>query len=308
MTEPQLRDILCEGSAGPHRMAWWQWGAADAADLLVCAHGLGRQGRDFDVLAQALVEAGLARGRPVRVVCPDFAGRGRSQWLTDPLHYVPPTYVADMLTLLRALHQEAPVARLGWVGTSMGGLIGLGLFGTPDLPLPAPLHRFVLNDLGPVTEWAAILRIQGYLGRPVHFANEEEAARALWAVSSSFGPHTPEQWMALTLPQLRALPADQGGGFTLHYDPAIAVPFRQATEQSVREAAPVVWALYEHITAPTLILRGAESDLLLPATVQAMTERGPRARVIEFAGVGHAPTLVAANQVTPVVDFLIQAD
>ena len=307
MSEPQLRDILCEGPAGPHRMAWWQWGDPAAPDLIVCVHGLGRQGRDFDVLAQALVEAGVARGRPVRVVCPDIAGRGRSQWLADPQHYVPPTYVGDIIVLLQALHKQAPIARLSWVGTSMGGLIGLGLFGTPDLPLPAPLHRFVLNDLGPVTEWAAIQRIQGYIGGQVRFASEEEAALALWAVSASFGPHTPEQWLALTRPQLRALPTEQGGGFTLHYDPAIALPLRQATEQSLRDAAQVLWALYDRITAPTLLLRGAESDLLSTATAQAMTERGPRARMIEFAGVGHAPTLVAADQVAPVVDFLLAA-
>lgn len=302
MLDPQLRDTLCEGPAGPHRMAWWQWGRPDAAYLVVCVHGLGRQGRDFDVLARALLESAQAQGVELRVVCPDIAGRGRSQWLADPQHYVPPTYVGDMLTLLAALHQEAPIARLGWVGTSMGGLIGLGLFGTPDLPLPAPLHRLVLNDVGPVTEWPAIARIQGYLGRPVHFANEEEAARALWAASSSFGPHTPEQWMALSRPMLRPVAE---GGFTLHYDPAIAVPVRQATEQSLREATPMVWALYEHITAPTLLLRGAESDLLSPATAQAMTERGPRARLVEFPGVGHAPTLVAADQVEVVASFLL---
>ncbi len=308
MSEPQLRDILCEGPAGPHRMAWWQWGPADAADLVVCVHGLGRQGRDFDVLARALLDAAQARGRPLRVVCPDVAGRGRSEWLADPQHYVPPTYAGDMLTLLQALHQEAPIGRLGWVGTSMGGLIGMVLFGSPGLPLPVPLHRLVLNDVGPVTQWESIRRIQGYLGQPVQFPSEEAAARALWAVSATFGPHTPEQWLALTKPMLRPLPPEQGGGFTLHYDPAIAVPVRAATEQTLREAEPVVWALYERITAPTLLLRGAESDLLTPATAQAMAERGPKARVVEFAGVGHAPTLVAGNQVEVVTSFLLAED
>lgn len=302
MSEPQLHDLLCEGPAGPHRMAWAQWGVPDAPDVIVCVHGLGRQGRDFDVLAQALVAEAAARGTAVRVICPDIAGRGRSQWLSDPTHYVPATYVGDMLTLLGYLHRQAPIARLGWVGTSMGGLIGLGLFGTPDLPLPAPLHRFVLNDLGPVTQWAAIQRIQSYFGQPVRFDDEEQAARFLATVSAGFGPHTPEQWMALTRPMLRALPE---GGFTLHYDPAIAVPVRSVTEDSLPAAEAALWALYDRIAAPTLLLRGQESDLLSPVTAQAMAARGPRARVVEFPGVGHAPTLVAPDQVAVVTRFLL---
>ena len=305
---PQLRDLLCEGAAGPHRMAWWQWGRADASDVVVCVHGLGRQGRDFDVLARALLEAARLQGRDLRVVCPDIAGRGKSAWLADPRHYVPPVYAGDMLALLTTLHQEAPIGHLSWVGTSMGGLIGMALFGTPDLPLPAPLHRLVLNDVGPVTQWASIQRIQGYIGQAVHFQDEETAARALWAVSATFGPHTPEQWLALTKPQLRPLPPEQGGGYTLHYDPAIAVPVREVTEQSLRETEPVVWGLYDHITAPTLLLRGAESDLLSPDTARAMSERGPRARRVEFAGVGHAPTLVAPEQVEVVTAFLLAKD
>jgi pimeloyl-ACP methyl ester carboxylesterase len=213
-----------------------------------------------------------------------------------------------MLALLKTLHQEAPIGRLSWVGTSMGGLIGMVLFGTPDLPVPAPLHRLVLNDIGPVTQWASIRRIQGYIGQAVHFQDEATAARDLWAVSATFGPHTPEQWLALTKPQLRPLPPEQGGGFTMHYDPAIAVPLCEVTEQSLRETEPVAWALYDHITAPTLLLRGAESDLLSPDTARAMSERGPHARVVEFAGVGHAPTLVAPEQVEVVTNFLLAKD
>lgn len=281
-------------------MVWYQWGRPDAPYVVVCVHGLGRQGRDFDVLAQALV---AAAGGNIRVVCPDIAGRGRSQWLSNPAHYAPATYVGDILTLLAHLQHEGPIARLGWVGTSMGGLVGLGLFGTPKLPLPAPLHRLVLNDLGPVTEWPALQRIQGYFGQPARYASEQEAAQALATVSVGFGPHTPEQWMALTRPMLRPLPE---GGYTLHYDPAIAEPVRQVTEQSLRSHEAGLWAMYDRITAPTLLLRGQDSDLLSPATAQAMTQRGPRARVVEFPGVGHAPTLVADDQVAVVTGFLLQ--
>lgn len=298
---PELLEMNCEGPAGPHRMAWWQWGRADASHVVVCVHGLARQGRDFDVLARALVEA---TGGAVRVVCPDIAGRGRSQWLSDPKHYVIPTYVGDMLALLAELHRRAPMATLDWVGTSMGGLIALVLFGTPDLPLPVPLRRLVLNDVGPTVEWPSLLRIRAYLGQPVRFASEEEAAAALAIVAAPFGPHTPEQWMALTRPQLR--PAE-GGGFILHYDPAIALPFRALTEEASQQGEAVLWAAYDRIQAQTLLLRGRDSDLLSTATAREMAGRGPRAQVVEFSGVGHAPTMVADDQVQVVRDFLLAA-
>jgi len=149
-------------------MAYWQWGAAAAGHVVVCVHGLSRQGRDFDRLAQAL----LARAdEPLRVVCPDVAGRGRSDWLKDPAGYVTPQYVADMLPLLGQLHGQAPIGVLDWVGTSMGGLIGLGICGTPGLPMPTPVRRLLLNDVGPTIQWAALARIGTYLGSTGRFAS-----------------------------------------------------------------------------------------------------------------------------------------
>lgn len=294
-----LNYVSCPDAAGGHRMAYVQWGDPQAAHVVVCVHGLARQGRDFDVLAQAL----LARSdRPLRIVCPDVVGRGLSDRLADPQGYQIPTYVADMLALLAQLQREAPLATLDWVGTSMGGLIGLGLAGTPDLPLPAPVRRLVLNDVGPVVEWAALARIGTYLGRSGRYASLDEAADALWAVSQTFGPHTRTQWLALSQSMLRALP---GGGYELHYDPAIAVPFRAMTPEAAAQGQAALWSLYEAVRAQVLLLRGAESDLLSAATAQAMVQRGPRARLVEFAGVGHAPTLVADDQVDAVAGFLL---
>jgi pimeloyl-ACP methyl ester carboxylesterase len=294
-----LNYVSCPDAAGGHRMAYAQWGDPRAPHVVVCVHGLARQGRDFDVLAQAL----LARSdRPLRIVCPDVVGRGLSDRLADPQGYQIPTYVADMLALLAQLQRGAPVATLDWVGTSMGGLIGLGVAGTPNLPLPAPVRRLVLNDVGPVVEWGALARIGTYLGRSGQYASLDEAADALWAVSQTFGPHTREQWLALSQPMLRALP---GGGYALHYDPAIAVPFRAMTPEAAAQGQAALWALYEAVQAQVLLLRGAESDLLSAATAQAMAQRGPRARLVEFAGVGHAPTLVAADQVDAVAGFLL---
>jgi pimeloyl-ACP methyl ester carboxylesterase len=280
-------------------MAYWLWGQEDAPHVVVCAHGLSRQGRDFDTLARALLEQ---PGRSLRIACPDVVGRGRSDWLADPMGYAFPTYVGDMLQLLQQLHASAPIATLAWVGTSMGGLLGMTLAGAPGLPLPVPIERLVLNDVGPAIEWASLQRIGTYLGNTGRFDTVQQAAGAMWEISRGFGAHTPEQWLALSQAMVRPLPA---GGFTLHYDPAIAVPFRALDEASARAGQAALWQLYDAVRAETLLLRGAESDLLSHATAQEMTRRGPRPQLVEFPGVGHAPTLVAADQVEAVCAFLL---
>ena len=269
--------------------------------MVLCVHGLSRQGRDFDVLAAHLVEA--AKGE-IRVICPDVLGRGESDWLKDPMLYQIPTYAADMLALLAQLHAQAAITTLDWFGTSMGGLIGLVVCGQPGLPLPVPVHKLVLNDVGPAIEWLSIVRIGTYLGVPITFDSVQQGADAMWAISKGFGPHSPEQWLALSRPMLRPVP-DAPGRLRLHYDPALAVPFKQASEASTLQGEKTLWQLYDNISAQTLLLRGADSDLLSPATAQAMGQRGPKARLVEFAGVGHAPTVVAANQLAAVTGFLL---
>jgi pimeloyl-ACP methyl ester carboxylesterase len=301
MPEPTLNYVPCPDASGGHRMAYWRWGDTTAAHVVVCAHGVSRQGRDFDSLAQALVQRA---GGALRVVCPDVVGRGRSDWLKDPMGYQLPTYVSDMLVMLGQLHQQAPLAALDWVGTSMGGLIGIGLAGTPKLPLPLPVRRMVLNDVGPVIEWKSIERIKGYLGQTGRFDTVQQAADAMWAISTSFGPHTPQQWLALSTPMVRELP---GGGLTLHYDPAIAVPVQSMTPEAAAQGEATLWQLYDNIRARVLITRGADSDLLAKDTALAMTQRGPRASLVEFPGVGHAPTFVADNQVEAVALFLLDS-
>lgn len=283
-------------------MAYWQWGQSQAAHVVVCVHGLSRQGRDFDVLAQAL----LARAaHPLRVVCPDVVGRGRSDWLKDPMGYQIPNYVGDMVAILAELHGQSPIMSLDWLGTSMGGLIGMAVCGTPQLPLPVPVRRLVLNDVGPEIQWQSLQRIGNYLGNTGRFDTIEQAAAAMWAISTSFGAHTPEQWLALSRPMVRCLPE---GGFALHYDPAIAVPFRSVTQESAGEGQTALWQLYDNVKAKTLLTRGANSDLLSHQTAVAMTQRGPKARLIEFEGVGHAPTFVTDNQIEAVSSFLLKQD
>ncbi len=302
MTEPSLHHVFCADESGGHRMAYWQWGQADSPHVVLCVHGLTRQGRDFDVLAQTLCEQ--ARGN-IRVICPDVVGRGESDWLKDPMGYQVPAYAADMLALSGQLHAESPITTLDWLGTSMGGLIGMVVCGQPQLPLPVPVRRLVLNDVGPALEWQAIVRIGAYLGQAGHFDTVQEAADAMWTISQSFGPHTPEQWLALSRPMLRPVTDTSESPVRLHYDPAIAVPFGLATKESALQGEAMLWQLYDNITAETLLVRGALSDLLSPETARAMTARGPHARLVEFAEVGHAPTFVARDQIAAVSAFLL---
>lgn len=297
MTEPKLNYVSCQDAGPGHRMAYWEWGDPRARHVVVCVHGLSRQGRDFDVLASVLVDRART---PLRVVCPDVVGRGQSDWLADPQGYQLPQYAADMVALLNKLQPTT----LDWVGTSMGGLIGIGVCGQPGVPLPVPVRRLVLNDVGPVLQWDAIVRIGAYLGRVVRFESLQQAADAMWMLSTSFGPHTPAQWLELSRHMVKPL-ADGRDGVTLHYDPAIALAFRTVTPESAMQGEVLLWQLYDGITAQTLLLRGADSDLLSAATAQDMACRGPRARLVEFAGVGHAPTLVADDQVDAVAWFLL---
>ena len=284
--EPRLRHVQCLAPEGLHHMAYWEWGDAANPKVLVCVHGLTRQGRDFDTLAREL--AGH-----YRVVCPDVVGRGESDWMKNPASYAIPTYVADMVTLLARLDAR----EVHWLGTSMGGLIGLGLAALPE----SPIRRLVLNDVGPTIEFAALARIGTYVGMPAHWATLDEAADALRAISLGFGPHTREEWLALTRAQL----VSDGDGFKPHYDPAIGVPFKAVTPELAAAGEAMLWQAYDAIRCPTLVLRGAVSDLLARATADAMTQRGPRARLHEVDGVGHAPTLVHADQIAVVRDFLL---
>lgn len=297
MSEPVLKFVDCPDPLGGHRMAYWQWGDPACGHVVMCVHGLTRQGRDFDILATALRQASFDR---VCVVCPDVVGRGRSDWLKDPLAYQVPTYAGDMFTLLAALNART----LDWVGTSMGGLIGLLVAGQTNLPPHAKVRRLVLNDVGPVIEWTALQRIGRYLGQAEVFDNVAHAAASQLAVYRGFGPHTSEQWLKLALPNLKPI-GDGSDRVCLHYDPALAEPFKAVDAHSALQGEALLWQLYDQIQAQTLVLRGAESDLLSSATAQAMTQRGPQARLIEFAGVGHAPTFVPDDQVQVVVDFLI---
>ena len=267
---------------GFHRVAYREWGEPDNPRVVICVHGLTRNGRDFDDLARALADR-------FRVVCPDMPGRGDSEWLRDANDYTTPTY----LTALTALIACCRVDTVAWVGTSMGGLLGMLLAAQPG----TPIARLVVNDVGPVIEPAALARIATYVGLDPLFDSFAALEAHVRAVSATFGPLSDAQWEALSRSTARQM---EDGRWRLKYDPGIAVPFRVAAA-----ARTDLWALWDAIMCPTLVLRGAQSDLLSSATAQAMRSRGPKPELIEFAGIGHAPMLLAAEQIEPVVRFLL---
>ena len=282
---PRRRSVQCASPKGLHRMSYLEWGDARNRDVLVCAHGLTRNGRDFDDLARALC------GR-FRVVCPDVAGRGDSDRLADPMLYAVPQYVADMVTLIARLDVEA----VSWVGTSMGGLIGMALAAQQG----TPIRRLVLNDAGPVISLASLQRIGSYIGNAQVSPTIEQAEAYVRLICAPFGPHSDAQWRQLT----EAWMKKGEDGWRPNYDPRIADVFRAAMPDKDLE----LWPVYDAVRCPTLVLRGDQSDLLSRQTWLDMAARGPKATIFAVKGVGHAPTLMQPNQIALVRDFLLQGD
>ncbi len=277
--------VQCVSPSGLHRMAYTEWGSRDNPRVLICVHGLTRNGRDFDMLAQALAA-------DYRVVCPDVVGRGRSGRLRDPSAYGIPQYVADMVTLIARLDVDS----VHWVGTSMGGMIGMALAAQES----TPVLRLVLNDVGPLVTVEALERIATYVGTDPTWASLDEAMAYIRVISAPFGQLDEVQWRHLSEYSVGRRP-DGRWGFV--YDPLIAAPFKAAYN-----GQPIdLWPLYEGVRCPTLVIRGAESDLLTRDTWRQMGERGPRAKLAEIPGVGHAPMFLSADQIAVVRDFLLAA-
>ncbi len=283
--EYRQEHVQCISPSGLHRMAYTEWGDHHNPRVLVCVHGLTRNGRDFDTLAQAM-------SAHYRVICPDVVGRGKSSRLRDPAGYQVPQYVSDMVTLIARLGVE----RVDWVGTSMGGLIGMALAAQEG----TPIGRLLLNDVGPVITVESLQRIATYVGVDPLWPSFEEALAYVRLISAPFGALSEAQWWHLTETSVAQRP-DGRWGFL--YDPQIATPFKAAFVESDID----LWSLYEQIKSPTLAMRGAESDLLTRDTWRQMGERGPRAELAEIAGVGHAPMFLDEVQISVARDFLLKA-
>jgi len=284
--EPRRRSVQCASRAGLHRMAYREWGDARNRDVLICVHGLTRSSRDFDELARVLCTQ-------FRVVCPDVAGRGDSDRLADPKLYNWAQYIADMVTLIARLDVEA----VNWLGTSMGGLIGMALAALPG----NPVKKLVLNDAAPVVGRAALERIASYVGEERSFATFEEAEKYVRSIAAPFGPHSDAQWRFLAETWVRR---QEDGSWRPHYDTRIAEAYRASMPEKDLE----LWPLYDAVRCPTLLVRGEHSDLVSRQAAAEMTRRGPKAKVAEIRGVGHAPTLLHPDQIAVVRDFLLQGE
>lgn len=276
--QPSRRSVRYLLAGAFHSLAYAAWGDP-AADVVLCVHGLTRNGRDFDPLAEALADR-------FHVICLDLPGRGESDWLPDPGLYQPASYVAALSHLLAAIGR--PVA---WVGTSLGGICGMLVAAAPG----QPITRMVLNDIGPFVPAASLRRIRDYLPgpEPARFADLAAVEQHLRRIHAPFGPLSDAQWAFLARISARVVPE----GFMLHYDPRIAAPTRAAEPDDID-----LWNLWERINMPMLVVRGAESDLLLPETLARMARTGARTFVVP--GAGHAPALMDPEQIGAIRAFL----
>jgi pimeloyl-ACP methyl ester carboxylesterase len=276
------RDLLCLGPHGFYRMAYAEWPGPGTRRPIMCVHGLTRNGRDFDRLAAAL-------SADAPVYCPDMPGRGRSQWLDRAEDYTYPTYLAAAAALLARLD----ASEVDWVGTSMGGIMGMLLAALPG----TPIRRLVLNDIGPLIPASGLARLATYVGADPVFADAAALEADLRRIAATFGSLSDADWRHLARISTRTR---SDGTLGYAYDPRIAAAVRGEPKDVD------LWASWDAIAAPVLVLRGANSDLLRAADAHAMTERGPRARLVELPGIGHAPALMAADQIALVRDFLGQ--
>ena len=287
MSPFQIKTVQCLSPAGLHNMAYKEWGDPKNPAVLLCVHGVTRVSDDFDALAAVMSDR-------YRVICPDVVGRGRSSWLANPLGYQLPQYVSDMVALIARLD----VAHIDWFGTSMGGLIGMSVAALKD----NPIRKMLLNDIGPTINYAALMRIAEYMGKEVRFPTFEAGVDYIRTIAAPFGPHSDEQWHKLAGDVLRE---QKDGQWIRHYDPALALAFSSFTQESAAQSETALWAIYDAIQCPVLLVRGSESDLLSRETADLMTQRGPRAALTELVGIGHAPTFMQPEQIALARDFFI---
>jgi pimeloyl-ACP methyl ester carboxylesterase len=276
------RHLSCLSASGFHHVVYTEWPGPSGAPTLLCVHGLTRNGKDFDTIAESL-------SAHYRVICPDMPGRGRSEWLKNPAEYGYPLYVQNCAALIARLDVDS----VDWLGTSMGGIIGMIIASQPG----NPIRKLVLNDIGPYLAKEGLERIASYVGLDPTFESFEAFEEALRKLAAPFGPLTDEQWRKMAADMAERKP---GGGWGFAYDPRIADAFKAGPIKDVD-----MWPMWDTIRSPTLVLRGADSDLLTHETAEEMTRRGPKAKLIELSGIGHAPALVSEDQIDAIRDFLL---
>jgi pimeloyl-ACP methyl ester carboxylesterase len=276
---PESSFVTCSHGTGAHRLHYLQWGDSPHPTPVFCVHALTRRAEDFAELAQSL--------QPCAVVAPDMVGRGQSPWLLDSSLYSYPHYINDCIQLLNKIG----LMPVDWIGTSMGGLIGMTIAALH----PGRIRKLVLNDVGPFLPHAALARIGEYLDMTPRFADAEQAYRYCRTVYAPFALTSEEEWRAFTARSIR--PA-KDGSLRLHYDPRLGDVFKSVNGDVD------LWPVYDRVQCPVLVLRGAQSDVLQAEDAAAMTRRGPRAKLVTFEGIGHAPALTTPDQIGAITAFL----
>ena len=279
---PTKTSITCPNQEGTHQISVTTWGEKTSAPPIICVHGLTRNSRDFDKLAAALAI-------DTQIICPDIVGRGKSDWVSNQSLYDYAQYAADMTHLIN----ELQLGQVNWIGTSMGGLIGMMMAAMPQ----SPVKKLIINDVGPYLEAAALDRIANYVGHAPTFASLQEVESYFRHVHAPFAPMTDEDWRAMAE---HGAKQSAEGVYHLAYDPKIGDALREGlTGEDVN-----LWSLWEMISCPTLVLRGEKSDLLSKATATQMTKTGPKADLIEIDHAGHAPSLMSHDQIELVKSWL----
>ncbi|MFA3919432.1 alpha/beta fold hydrolase [Ruegeria hyattellae] len=278
---PKTGKVRCISRTGFHEIAYRDWGSSRSKSNIVCVHGLTRNNRDFDNLAQRLSHLH-------RVVCPDLVGRGESDWLNDPTDYNLFQYNIDLTVLLARMNIDDHT----WIGSSLGGLMGISLAGIER----SPIKRLIVNDIGPNVPFSAISRVTNYAGVVTEFETLKKVEHHLRSILAPFGPMTDRDWAKMA----RTSSFKSGSTYLLRSDPEIMQNFRRYWMFSHFS----LWKQWERIKCPVLILRGTESDFLPNSLLDRMLDRQSRAEAIEFDGVGHTPTLNAAEQIDPICEWL----
>lgn len=284
------RYFLGASVEGFHKVVYSDWGTPNKKDTLVCVHGLTRNRHDFDHLSKEL-------SKTRHVVCPDVVGRGDSDYFKDPTHYGYEQYIMDMTTLVARLDVEA----VDWLGTSMGGLFGIVMAAQPQ----TPIRRLILNDIGPFIPREAIDRIKEYAGTAIEFANYEQAKMVLRGIYEPFGILDEDQWEHLISHSVRK----KEGKHILAYDPRATGGVEGQKEDAPvvredKEGNVVFWDIWEKITCPVLVINGKNSDILPPHVIEQMKKRGPKFEHVLIEGAGHAPALMAKDQIEMIKDWL----
>lgn len=291
MTQARIRFIHCFSPEGLHRMYYKEWGDAHNPRILMCVHGLTRSSDDFDDVARAL-------SSHYRIICPDVVGRGRSDWLKDYRYYQIPQYVNDMITLLARVSAGNDIESIDWIGTSMGGIIGMYFAAFPE----QLVSRLILNDIGPSLNISALLKIGSNAVEDEHFKSFDEAVKHIKELSPGFGQHTEAEWEILAR---RVLKQDKDGRWVRYHDSKLGWIYQEGNKEMLQQIEIDLWKTYHSISCPILLIRGAQSDLLSKETAQKMTQERKKTSYVELEGVGHAPTLMHQDQINIVKQFLL---